>query len=395
MQERIYQDDNTPDDNNDQNQTPVYCNSTSTSPIQAPVIINEIAWMGSLNSANDEWVELKNLSNEPVDIKNWQLLDKSEQIKIVFNTDNTVIPANYFYLLERTNDDSVPGIAADLIYTGALSNTDESLRLYNSNCDLIDQALADQGDDKNWSAGDNETKRTMERSSDLTWHTYSGEITNNILGTPKTENSLPATDDTNQDEEDNEPTPVYESYVKNFKWYRTSDGSDKVFLEFDTDGYPFIPSLPEWDNFWSAMVFYLNGDVPDMAYLTEGWGIVPDPNVKGLYVRYYACHGYTIQSTSLILPVPNDAASTPWCSSFPGAPRSFAFRRENIPIDNHYLIEVDSVASYDDSNLKLSDLTSNDYVTIGFYTFDGFSRPGYQRLMLKDKNKYYLKVDDQ
>lgn len=32
------------------------------------VIFNEIAWAGSLNNYSDEWIELKNISNEKVDI---------------------------------------------------------------------------------------------------------------------------------------------------------------------------------------------------------------------------------------------------------------------------------------------------------------------------------------
>ncbi|MDD3386734.1 MAG: hypothetical protein PHX92_02290, partial [Candidatus Pacebacteria bacterium] len=51
-----------------------------------------------------------------------------------------------------------------------------------NNCNLIDEVLAEPS----WPAGDNDTKKTMERGSDLSWHTYFGEF----LGTPKAENSI-------------------------------------------------------------------------------------------------------------------------------------------------------------------------------------------------------------
>ncbi|MFQ6082597.1 MAG: lamin tail domain-containing protein [Candidatus Aminicenantia bacterium] len=153
-------------------------------PTRNKIIINEIAWMGTTNSANDEWIELKNISAAEINLTGWQLLDKDGQIKIIFNSGDPVsansIPSNGFFLLERTNDNSVPGISADLIYTGALSNANEALYLFDDNCQLQDEVLANP----NWLAGDNSSKRTMERKINLEWQTSS-----NVGGTPKRENS--------------------------------------------------------------------------------------------------------------------------------------------------------------------------------------------------------------
>lgn len=162
--------------------------NVSQSPSRQKLVINEVAWMGTLASANDEWIELKNISSNELDVSGWQLLDQGEQIKITFG--NIKLPAGGLLLLERTDDNSVPGVTADLIYTGALSNTDEGLRLFDNECNLIDEAAANP----NWPAGDNGTKRTMERSSDLTWHTYTGDPSTSsgqvaVFGTPKKENS--------------------------------------------------------------------------------------------------------------------------------------------------------------------------------------------------------------
>jgi len=166
------------------------CNfATSQSPSHSGMIINEVAWMGGPESAgltaNDEWIELKNVSGSEVNLSGWQLIDQGEQIKINLALINeTKVGANQFVLLERTDDNSVPNISADLIYSGALSNTNEGLRLFDSQCNLIDEVLASP----DWPAGVADSRRTMEREPNFVWHTYGGSGTNGIFGTPKQEN---------------------------------------------------------------------------------------------------------------------------------------------------------------------------------------------------------------
>lgn len=171
----------------------VYCSQENYQTIlEKSVIINEIAWMGDLISSSHEWIELKNVSNQDINIKNWQLLDKENQIKISFGSSgvDVTIPAGGFYLLERTSDDSALLVTADLIYSGALNDSNELIRLFDGSCQLVDEAVADVGDAKNWIAGDKTNKKTMERGSDFSWHTYFGNEQNGIFGTPKKENSV-------------------------------------------------------------------------------------------------------------------------------------------------------------------------------------------------------------
>ncbi len=97
------------------------------------------------------------------------------------------IPTKGFLLLERTSDDTIPGIKADIVYSGGLNNGGEVLRLFNEKCGLADEVIADSS----WPAGDAKDRRTMERAADLSWHTFSGKAQGGIFGTPKTENSLP------------------------------------------------------------------------------------------------------------------------------------------------------------------------------------------------------------
>jgi len=159
----------------------VSCLSDAEAPTRDKVIINEVAWMGTTESFSNEWIELKNISNNPVSISGWQLMDKDEQIKIIFS-DSAEIPAGGFYLLER-GEEAVAGVEADIIYAGNLRNSEEGLRLFDSKCDLIDEVLANP----DWPAGNNKNKNPMERNiKDFSWYTSSI-----IGGTPGNINSQP------------------------------------------------------------------------------------------------------------------------------------------------------------------------------------------------------------
>jgi len=154
---------------------PVFCERDSGNPARFRVLINEIAWMGTSNSSDDEWIELRNVWGIPVNLNGWQLLDKERQIKIIFG-ENDAIPANGYFLLERTNDDSMPDVPANLIYTGALANSNEALYLFDNQCNIEDEVLANP----NWPAGENSLKKPMSRLDVLDW--YSG------IGTAGSEN---------------------------------------------------------------------------------------------------------------------------------------------------------------------------------------------------------------
>jgi len=166
--------------------TPTYCSQENlSSPTHQPIIINEVAWMGtSSTNWRNEWIELKNISTNSISLVGWQLLDKDQDIKIVFENQD-LIEASGFYLLEWKDDTTISHIQADKIYTGNLKDTEESLRLFNQNCNLIDEIITDP----NWPAGNKDERRSMERKADLNWQTYFGDGENGIFGTPKKENS--------------------------------------------------------------------------------------------------------------------------------------------------------------------------------------------------------------
>lgn len=151
--------------------------AASTLAAEPTVLLNEIAWMGTAASANDEWLELYNPTSQEIDLTGFRLEAEDGSPKIILAGK---IPAGGYFLLERTDDETAPDIAADQIYTGSLSNTGEWLKLYDSQNNLIDQANAETG----WPAGDNDAKKTMERAGAGAWQT-----SQEIGGTPKAENS--------------------------------------------------------------------------------------------------------------------------------------------------------------------------------------------------------------
>ncbi|MAG12649.1 hypothetical protein CL630_02435 [bacterium] len=169
--------------------------------VSAQVVVNEIAWMGTSVSASDEWIELKNTSNEAVDITGWTL--KSSDDTPTINLEGAIAPQDFF-LLERTNDDSVLGILADLIYVGALSNSGEFLTIYDSSQNVIDSISASDG----WQAGDNTTKETMQRTSSGEWIT--------ATGTPKATNAGADSSNEPEEDDDEEETPTNSSETSTY-----------------------------------------------------------------------------------------------------------------------------------------------------------------------------------
>lgn len=168
--------------------------SASAPPSSYAVIVNEIAWMGSVplpgesasKAANREWIELKNMTDGAVDVSGWQLEDASGKLDVALDS-GAAIPAHGFYLLERGGgaaaSGTLPGVAADGGYSGALSNNGDDLALFTESCGVADRVLAADG----WLAGDNTTKQTAERNTDgYGWHTSVA-----AGGTPRAENSAP------------------------------------------------------------------------------------------------------------------------------------------------------------------------------------------------------------
>lgn len=192
------------------------------------IIINETAWMGTESSANSEWVELYNNSDQPVDLTNWTLTAADGTPSVVLSG---IIPAKGYFILERTSDETLPAVIADQIYTGAFSNSGENLELKNSSGDLIDALNCSSG----WFAGDNTTKQTMERkdSSIAGNDSNNWQSSQNPGGTPKEANSqgAPAIEEhQSTDEESISSTPASTPSVSSNHPPKAEAGADVIAL---------------------------------------------------------------------------------------------------------------------------------------------------------------------
>ena len=140
---------------------------TVQAPAHFPVIIGDIAWMGNSSSSKNEWIGLTNISSTTAGMGGWELVNADEKIRVFFRSGAKILPKGS-YILEHGSMDFLPGIKAGTFFTGSLKNAGDSFRLFDKDCRLIDQILTDSG----WPAGDNATRRPMERDPEtLTWHT--------------------------------------------------------------------------------------------------------------------------------------------------------------------------------------------------------------------------------
>ncbi len=198
------------------------------------VIISEIAWAGTAASAEDEWIELQNLGTTSVDLTGWTLqwrrtrpvaagdyvwktVDLSgtlagsaaaacdggaaeETPRVLVSTEDASgllwrvsydpsQDAQGYFLLERTREDAVDGLTADMLYDAtrspllALSNLGEVVMLVNGRGDVVDTANASSVGRDEWAAGSAGSFGSMERIDPLgpdvvdNWGTNMGVVT--------------------------------------------------------------------------------------------------------------------------------------------------------------------------------------------------------------------------
>ncbi|MCR4322552.1 MAG: right-handed parallel beta-helix repeat-containing protein [Candidatus Azambacteria bacterium] len=194
--------------------------ATSTEPViivepeiidGAPIVINEIAWMGTKAAANDEWIELYNKTNSDIDFdldpaNKWTLESKSQKFSVTLKG---VIPAKGYFLLERTVSTTTDQ-AENMVYSshkGVLVDSYPEGNLYLKQKTTNGTTTVDYIDFGYWLfASKKEERRSLERvsphasgASQSNWKTYSEALTppfakdakdGDILGTPGMKNSV-------------------------------------------------------------------------------------------------------------------------------------------------------------------------------------------------------------
>lgn len=124
--------------------------------------------MGSPDSSTNEWIELYNNGTDPVSLSGWMLTSADGSLSI--SLEGSVSPGAY-YLIERTDDDTIPGLVADLVasFGSGLGNSGEILRLHDANGSLVD--TVDGSDSWVHIGGNNETKETAQKTESGSWST--------------------------------------------------------------------------------------------------------------------------------------------------------------------------------------------------------------------------------
>jgi len=173
------------------------------------IVINELMWMGSSTNTDDEWIELRNMTGNSIDLSNWQITSlvgttNKETLMLTIPSGKTISANGYFLISHFNKDTSVINIEPDLVDTHViLRNNDLQIKLYKGIWTNLAN-LIDTADDGSGSplAGNNSTKKSMERNDNpgdgtiaSNWHTATGQANldsdKTELATPRAANSLP------------------------------------------------------------------------------------------------------------------------------------------------------------------------------------------------------------
>lgn len=110
------------------------------------VVINELMWMGSSSSTADEWIELRNVTAEPIDLTGWHLTKLSGGVETTMLEipNGKILSANGYFVIANyaaTSISSSLRIIPDIVDTDvALSNSSLHIRLYDQHGVLHDGA---------------------------------------------------------------------------------------------------------------------------------------------------------------------------------------------------------------------------------------------------------------
>ena len=168
--------------------------------VEESVIINEIMWIGSSSSSNDEWLELRNITNAPIDLNRWKLINAGVGTSDIILTGS--IPANGYYLVSYYAASHPQSSLSDSIIVDQVEenisfiDNGEVITLVDSSNKTIDQTPSDT-----WATGANgpPSWKSMERNEDpdTGWHqcddpdcndTSFWDTEDSNYGTPKTVN---------------------------------------------------------------------------------------------------------------------------------------------------------------------------------------------------------------
>lgn len=179
------------------------------------VVINEIMWMGSDGDTNDEWIELRNMTDKDIDLSNWQIENGGSGSGHIEIPNGYKIKANgYFLILNNKWNETAIKLDTDLdkdkgethVASMNLLNSGEQLILKDKDKNVIDTAWKDSAwPEGHHGTGTDKTQGSMERKDPpddgtqaSSWKTCTDSVCNsgtywdtangNNYGTPGAEN---------------------------------------------------------------------------------------------------------------------------------------------------------------------------------------------------------------
>lgn len=178
--------------------------SPTPTPTEAPlqtVVINELMWMGSSASSDDEWIELRNMTDNDIDLSGWKLFG-ARVGDAVLTIGSGTISANGFFLISNFSDadsNSILDVSPDLVTTQLqLDNSDLQVILRDNIGTLID--VVDDASGLPLAGSSVAPRKSMERKDPpgdgtlaANWHTSTGQVNldegASEFATPRAENS--------------------------------------------------------------------------------------------------------------------------------------------------------------------------------------------------------------
>lgn len=145
-----------------------YPNTGQTEGEIPEVIINELAWAGSSISSSDEWIELYNTTDHPIDLAGWTLkkIDTDNgglKNMLTIPANHVINPNGYFVIANYKAIDSMLAIDPDYKSSSVeLHNTQLQVQLINTNDTIIDTAW-----DGITQPISHDPKTTLERNPDV------------------------------------------------------------------------------------------------------------------------------------------------------------------------------------------------------------------------------------
>jgi hypothetical protein len=173
------------------------------------VVINELMWAGSSLSTADEFIELKNISDNDINIEGWilsRVLDGKEVEMLVLPKGSKILAKKYFLISNyaQTYAKSIINIKSEVVDTAvSLSNDELQIKLYKGDMSLVGNLIDIAGNGKAPLVGENsDAKKSMERNllpgdgqQKENWHTCANpenlKLDSVDFATPGMENSKP------------------------------------------------------------------------------------------------------------------------------------------------------------------------------------------------------------